>query len=70
MSGVRLCHAQRWLRPYLREDFFKELKVIILLLSLVLVLVMTLFIGLTDPYVASETHLKASTRCEQIFNAN
>jgi hypothetical protein len=69
MAGCRRS-AQRWLRPYLREDFFKGLKVFILFVVLVLALVMTLFVGLIDPYVTSETHLNASTRCEQTFNAD
>jgi hypothetical protein len=55
---------------YLREDFFKGLKVIVLLLDLVLALIMTLFVGLMDPYITSETHLKTSTRCEQTFNTD
>ena len=54
MRGVRFCRAQRWLLPYLREDFFKGLKVIVFLLVLVLALVMTLSVGLIDPYVTSE----------------
>ena len=52
------------------EDFFKGLKVVVLLVALVLALVMTLFVGPRDPYVTSETHLKASTRCEQTFNTD
>ena len=70
MRGVRFCRAQRWLRPYLREDFFNGLKVIVLLVVLVPALVMTLFVGPIDPYVTSETHLNASTRCEQTFNTD
>jgi hypothetical protein len=60
MRGVRFCRAQRWFLSYLREDLFKGLKVIVFLLVLVLTLVMTLSVGLIDPYVTSETH-KPST---------
>ena len=45
MRGVRFCRAQRWLGPYLRENFFKGLKVIVLLVVLVLDLVMTEYIA-------------------------